>query len=875
MSDKKKELNIPIEKQQVFIAEYEKIQPVYKEFAKLLDEILNEAVKSLSILAIVQARPKGVVSFSNKIISKDKYKNPLTDMTDLCGARVIVHFQSQVEKICDFIRTNFEIDEANSLDTRSRLHVNEFGYRSVHYIVTPKKDTILGIIVDDKFKMLKAEIQVRTLAEHVWADISHDRIYKTDLNIPDEWKREAARLSAMLENADKEFAGMSAEIDSLASLYELQYETDKSEVDILKLNTMISVLQKDSDECIKNSLKLSAIYRAQDNFDAAVALLQPLLDLPVKKQIQHIKVRFEYGVVLAMSCGNDIDTPCYAEGMKIIKQTLESFEKLSAKEKKENEETMSYIYFRAAKLLQRNVEETSRVANLMITAHNIMPENPLYTVTLLESILLNNLNMSEYYINIFRANINRAIPKLEELIEIGIKRVPAYFAIGHCYLFLGDEFGCIRAYSKAMETILNQKYLTSRATIVAETALIGKLKSCNPILAEQVKLYLNLALYFVSKETERVHYLTNLSQYKIRNEAFKTPVIIVAGGASEMEASKTNGYQEYIRELMHGFSGTIISGGTNAGIPGLVSEVKAELQKKSLVDFVLEAYLPEELPENAIKSLTYDRFNETFSNRFSALDILVCWTDLIVSGIKPEDVILLGIEGGKIAGMEYHIALSLGAKVALVSYSGRAAFDFIQDKAWKNHPNLLEVPEDPLTVWALANQSAETVLTHDEIEKLARISHDFYREKRLEELNPKAEDVNKFKVLMPWEKLDPSLQQSNLKQVAFYEHILERVGLGIRKAEKPVLFNIKENLNTNDYDLLAMLEHARWNAERLLDGWKYGTKDIAKKTNPCIVAWGKLDDNTKSYDYDSVNNIPGLLAGIGYEVYKTERVKNL
>ncbi len=99
--------------------------------------------------------------------------------------RVIVHFQSQVEKICTFIKENFEIDEANSLDAKSRLQVNEFGYRSVHYIVTPKKDSILGIKVDDKFKNLKAEIQVRTLAEHVWADISHDRIYKTDLNIPE------------------------------------------------------------------------------------------------------------------------------------------------------------------------------------------------------------------------------------------------------------------------------------------------------------------------------------------------------------------------------------------------------------------------------------------------------------------------------------------------------------------------------------------------------------------------------------------------------------------------------------------------------------------------------------------------------------------
>ena len=97
-----------------------------EDYARWMKKVLNQAIDELSIIAFVEARPKAIVSFSNKIISKDKYQNPLTDMTDLCGARVIVHFQSQVEKVCEFIGKNFEIDEANSLDQRSKLNVNEF-----------------------------------------------------------------------------------------------------------------------------------------------------------------------------------------------------------------------------------------------------------------------------------------------------------------------------------------------------------------------------------------------------------------------------------------------------------------------------------------------------------------------------------------------------------------------------------------------------------------------------------------------------------------------------------------------------------------------------------------------------------------------------
>ena len=168
-------MNIPISQQKTFIKKYEKERPTFVALGKLLEKILLKAVDQLGYLAIVQFRAKKVVSFSNKIIVKDKYQNPITDVTDLCGGRVILQFQSQVEAVCEWIKKNFIIDEANSLDHKSKLKVNEFGYRSIHYIITPSKSLIMGIPIKKEFRKLKAEIQVRTLAEHIWADISHDR----------------------------------------------------------------------------------------------------------------------------------------------------------------------------------------------------------------------------------------------------------------------------------------------------------------------------------------------------------------------------------------------------------------------------------------------------------------------------------------------------------------------------------------------------------------------------------------------------------------------------------------------------------------------------------------------------------------------------
>jgi hypothetical protein len=197
-----------------------------------------------------------------------------------------------------------------------------------------------------------------------------------------------------------------------------------------------------------------------------------------------------------------------------------------------------------------------------------------------------------------------------------------------------------------------------------------------------------------------------IENQRINKDSFNTPVVIVAGGASLMDEPNCDNYRDMLRELMQGFKGTIISGGTTAGIPGLVGEVKSELEKSGRLDFELIGYLPKNLPDMTIKSTAYDCFYETDSDHFSVLEVLTYWSDIVLSGIDPKEVLLIGIEGGPIAAMEYRIALSLGAKVALLANSGRAASDLLQDEAWSSHPNLVLLSEEPVSIRALIHPPA-------------------------------------------------------------------------------------------------------------------------------------------------------------------------
>ena len=70
-----------------------------------------------------------------------------------------------------------------------------------------------------------------------------------------------------------------------------------------------------------------------------------------------------------------------------------------------------------------------------------------------------------------------------------------------------------------------------------------------------------------------------------------------------------------------------------------------------------------------------------------------------------------------------------------------------------------------------------------------------------------------------------------------------------------------QKFSQEELDLLAPLEHTRWNVERLLSGWRYGTpSDKDRRINENIQPWEDLLPSTKKYDYEAVEDIPTILA---------------
>lgn len=226
------------------IYEYElKRQNIYEPYTKKLQTIFTHVAEKYSPLITVEARTKSIGSFTEKVLrKKEKYSDPLKDITDICGVRIITNTLDERDIICKYIEDNFVIDRENSLDLSQRLKSSEFGYRSIHYIVQAKIDNnILSKEELNQFKALKAEIQVRTLAEHLFAEYIHDvvKAYKLPHKIPEKITCEMANVAAMLEKVDESLLKTKIGIESYTSYYSNSSEIGKIQEEIATLKNVL------------------------------------------------------------------------------------------------------------------------------------------------------------------------------------------------------------------------------------------------------------------------------------------------------------------------------------------------------------------------------------------------------------------------------------------------------------------------------------------------------------------------------------------------------------------------------------------------------------------------------------------------------------
>lgn len=193
---------------------YSENRKIYKQLCGKVHNILAEIleINGVNIHAIF-SRTKDIESFREKI-NDIKYNNPKDQITDLAGLRIICYVETDLRIISQIIEESFDLDRENSVDKSKLLGTDKVGYKSIHYVAKLKNERIL-LPEYKKFEDFKFEVQIRTILQHAWAEIEHDRNYKFSGELPDAIKRRFKLIAGTLELADREFDSIALEIDKI------------------------------------------------------------------------------------------------------------------------------------------------------------------------------------------------------------------------------------------------------------------------------------------------------------------------------------------------------------------------------------------------------------------------------------------------------------------------------------------------------------------------------------------------------------------------------------------------------------------------------------------------------------------------------------
>lgn len=248
---------------------YAERRPLYESFSQRLDDLLKVILDNQSFTYhVVESRAKTLDSFLSKMKRPGKsYVDPLTEITDLCGCRIILYYQDDCVKVAGIIKKEFDVIEEELSHQRDSFEADRFGYISSHYVVRLKKDRA-KFTEWKPYSGLLAEIQVRTVIQHAWSAVSHAMQYKEETIVPSTLQRRLFRIAGLFELADEEFVGIRGQREELRKVATQAVASGNASVRLSSAAIRESILKFCDKSVLADAAKAGIIVSGNPTFDA-------------------------------------------------------------------------------------------------------------------------------------------------------------------------------------------------------------------------------------------------------------------------------------------------------------------------------------------------------------------------------------------------------------------------------------------------------------------------------------------------------------------------------------------------------------------------------------------------------------------------------
>ena len=117
------------------------------------------------------------------------------NLKDIAGVRVVCSFQADVYSLAEALLSQDDVTLLEKKDYIANPKPN--GYRSLHMIVG------IPIFLAHEKRMMKVEIQLRTIAMDFWASLEHQLRYKKDNEFTDEMAEELYQCGQLSADLDR------------------------------------------------------------------------------------------------------------------------------------------------------------------------------------------------------------------------------------------------------------------------------------------------------------------------------------------------------------------------------------------------------------------------------------------------------------------------------------------------------------------------------------------------------------------------------------------------------------------------------------------------------------------------------------------------
>jgi putative GTP pyrophosphokinase len=189
-------------------------RPVYDAWGSFVSGAIESAIaKEIHPVRVelffripVKHRTKDAISLVAKAFHRGKgYANPYEDIEDKVGLRIVVLFSQEIRLVENAIIScdHWTAMKARDFEDERLRKPYEFDYQSLHYIVRSK-----GLVRHRGIEVspdTPCEVQVRTILQHAYSELTHDTIYKPNVQAEPDVKRAAAKSMALIEATDDYF----------------------------------------------------------------------------------------------------------------------------------------------------------------------------------------------------------------------------------------------------------------------------------------------------------------------------------------------------------------------------------------------------------------------------------------------------------------------------------------------------------------------------------------------------------------------------------------------------------------------------------------------------------------------------------------------